>query len=88
MSGYADSSAPCNSCGTQEPAAKVRTCSHCPTLICLRCRANHEVVCEDNQKKKAKGIGPTIRNAVPEKPQAIVPRIDRDLAAVADLLTE
>lgn len=57
----------CNSCGSPH---EVRICQHCPTLICARCRTNHESVCEVNRKKKSLGLGPTVRqvNIVPEKP--------------------
>jgi len=56
----------CNSCGSPYEVLK---CSTCPTLICFRCRTNHESVCEFNQKKKSLGLGPTVRqvNIVPEK---------------------
>ena len=93
MRGYTDHPA-CNSCGTQEPAADVRTCSHCPTLICLRCRANHEFVCADNQKRKRRGLGPTVRTPLDEQiagvlniPPALSP-VDQGLAGVADLLND
>ena len=50
----------CNSCGKQDLPPEVSLCYYCPTLICSRCRAHHEPVCEDNQKKKRKGLGVTV----------------------------
>ena len=47
----------CNSCGSPKD---VRPCSHCPTLICDRCRLNHDSVCEQMQKRKSRGEGPTV----------------------------
>lgn len=48
----------CNSCGAFD---NVSTCSHCPTSLCNRCRHHHESTCEEIQKKKSRGLGPTIR---------------------------
>ena len=99
MQGFDDVSAPCNSCGTKDLAAEVRLCSHCPTLICLRCRTNHEAVCEDNQRKKRKGLGTTVHTlqdnqtvGLPAQNQVDFAKIttdadvDQGLAGVAELL--
>lgn len=72
----------CNSCGAYEDA---EMCSYCPTLVCNRCRRGHELVCEDIQKRKKRGEGPTIR--VPVSPEVVVSDVDRGLAGVADLLS-
>ena len=53
----------CNSCGG---FLNVQKCSHCPTLICDKCRVGHESVCAVNQQKRAQGLGPTIRNSKPD----------------------
>ena len=50
----------CNSCGAFD---NISACSFCPTLVCGRCKARHEFVCEDNQKRKKRGEGPTVRNS-------------------------
>jgi len=48
----------CQSCG----AFTDRQCLFCPSLICLKCKANHEPFCEEIQKRKRRGEGPTIAN--------------------------
>lgn len=67
MRGYIEHAPVCNSCGTNELSADVKSCKHCPTLICRRCRANHESVCENNQQRKRKGLGRTVRTAMDEQ---------------------
>lgn len=48
----------CNSCGAFDD---VEFCPHCKWMaVCKRCKTNHEMVCSDNQKKKARGQGPTV----------------------------
>ena len=49
----------CNSCGgTQD----IRSCRYCVIVaVCAKCILNHEVVCERVQKRKALGLGPTVR---------------------------
>ena len=49
---------PCNSCGSPKDPQK---CQHCITMLCARCRSFHEHVCEEMQRKKNLGLGPTIR---------------------------
>ena len=83
----------CNSCGKQDLPPEVSLCYYCPTLICSRCRAHHEPVCEDNQKKKRKGLGVTVRpliqvpSAHPVPDTAPPSDVDCGLAGVADLLS-
>jgi hypothetical protein len=76
----------CNSCGAFEG----EKCFHCPTLVCARCRKHHESICEENQKRIARGEGPTVRNfgrRVIQIPSAApVELVDAGLAGVADLL--
>ena len=48
----------CQSCGSFTD----RQCSFCSSLICLKCKANHEPFCEEIQKRKRRGEGPTIAN--------------------------
>ena len=48
----------CQSCGSFTN----RQCSFCSSLICLTCKANHEPFCEEIQKRKRRGEGPTIAN--------------------------
>ena len=48
----------CQSCGSFTD----RQCSFCSSLICLTCKANHEPFCEEIQKRKRRGEGPTIAN--------------------------
>ena len=52
----------CDGCGAFEEDGK--PCSHCPKLICNRCRAHHEEICEQNEKRKKRGLGPTVRSRV------------------------
>jgi|SRR5579864_4828883 len=49
----------CNICGSYE---SLLPCAHCKTVLCERCRRNYERVCEEMQKRKARGEGPTVRN--------------------------
>jgi hypothetical protein len=49
----------CQSCGSFET---VTPCAYCPTLICMSCARNHSSLCEELQKSKRRGEGPTIAN--------------------------
>ena len=49
----------CNNCGGFKD---VTDCQHCATRICTYCRLNHEPYCEELQKAKRRGEGPTIGN--------------------------
>jgi hypothetical protein len=51
-------SEPCNSCGAQQ---ETDPCTYCSTALCIRCKRNHEFVCEQAQRRKGLGLGPTIR---------------------------
>lgn len=54
----------CNSCGSFDD---IQYCPHCiHTPVCARCKANHEMVCSEMQKRKMRGEGPTIRANVPQ----------------------
>lgn len=54
----------CNNCGGFD---KLLPCSHCLTIICENCQMNHSGHCEELQKVKKRGEGPTIANAgIPE----------------------
>jgi hypothetical protein len=57
--------AQCNSCGG---FFGIEKCPTCNTLICERCRTNHENGCAQGQQMKALGLGPTIRTALPSEP--------------------
>ena len=49
----------CNSCGAN---GVVRICPYCGTTpICTSCRSNHEAVCQQVQRRRGLGLGPTIR---------------------------
>ena len=53
-------SAQCNNCGSFE---YVRLCPHCTqAAICTRCEGNHAPFCEELQKRKKRGQGPTVGN--------------------------
>lgn len=54
--------AQCNSCGGFFGIEKCQTCN---TLICERCRTNHEIGCGQAQNMKTLGLGPTVRTAIP-----------------------
>jgi len=71
----------CNTCGS---FADIVKCSYCPTMVCVRCKPNHERVCEEMQKRKARGEGPTVRNPGMTR----VEPADLGLAGVKDLLAE
>lgn len=49
----------CNGCGSFDEISK---CSFCPTLLCGRCSRRHSMLCEELQKRKKRGEGPTIAN--------------------------
>jgi hypothetical protein len=55
----------CNSCGAHDSAL---FCTYCGIPLCGRCRSNHEFVCEQAQKRKTRGLGPTIRVPQPVAP--------------------
>lgn len=57
----------CNTCGANFSTDTIDKCSFCPTLVCSRCRRHHEPFCEEIQKLKRRGQGPTIAN-VPVPP--------------------
>lgn len=52
----------CNLCGGHKDLIK---CSFCPTTICEICKRNHEPYCEEIQKRKKRGEGPTVANTHP-----------------------
>jgi len=54
----------CNTCGAHQD---IEQCAHCPTMICKRCKLNHGPLCEELQKRKKRGEGPTVAN-VPMPP--------------------
>lgn len=65
----------CNSCGGFHDINK---CPTCLTLICARCRTNHEQGCSQAADMKRKGQGPTV-HAAPEivvetsRPNSVAP---------------
>lgn len=82
----------CNTCGSLEDIQK---CQHCPTVICLRCQMRHEEFCEQLQKMKQRGQGPTVRQVLSKpEPSLVLPAsngvsdLDAGLAAVRELLSE
>lgn len=76
--------AQCNSCG----AFECEPCPYCPTAICRRCKAHHESICEENQKRIRRGEGPTVRRVVMISTAAPIEPVDEGLAAIKDLLSE
>jgi hypothetical protein len=77
----------CNSCGAYDD---VLFCPHCgTTAVCIRCAGNHKFVCEEIQKKKARGQGPTVIQHTYKSvlPDSVTP-IDASLGAIKDLLKE
>jgi hypothetical protein len=57
----------CNTCGANFSTDTIDKCSFCSTFVCSRCRRHHEPFCEEIQKLKKRGQGPTIAN-VPVPP--------------------
>ena len=49
----------CNICGSYE---ELLPCAHCTTVLCQNCQRNHSPLCEDIQKRKKRGEGPTVGN--------------------------
>ena len=75
----------CQGCGAFEST----TCAHCPSVLCARCKAGHEPVCEQIQKRKKLGLGPTVReNRVYIPTAAPLEPVDQGLKGIADLLSE
>jgi recombinational DNA repair protein (RecF pathway) len=75
----------CQSCGSFDD---LQLCDHCKiALVCLRCKGHHVMTCEENQKKKARGQGPTVRQIF-TKPAPIPDNVDQGIQAVNDLLKE
>src|ERR1700676_2683790 len=70
--------AQCDGCGGFDG---IQECARCFAPICTRCSYIHDQACERVQRKKALGLGPTVREinrdrspnvyvrAVPEKPR-------------------
>jgi len=76
----------CNSCGSYQDVA---ACAHCTATMCTRCIYHYSHVCEDNQKRKARGEGPTVRELrMPVRRPDVVSDVDQGLTAVRDLLAE
>ena len=83
----------CNSCGAFEG---LKECLHCHKVdLCARCRHHHQSVCEEVQKKKASGQGPTVlRPDIYSSPVVHIPSarpvsdVDQGLSAVSDLLRD
>jgi hypothetical protein len=81
----------CNGCGAFDDLRACEFCVKAPSLFCLRCKAPHERICEENQKRIKRGEGPTVRmtprQQMPPIPAAPNP-VDQGLQGVADLLNE
>ena len=76
----------CIGCGSYHD---LRQCIHCHGLLCPRCRMPHERVCEEVQKKKSRGLGPTVRQNLIQIPTAApIDPVDQGLAGIAELLHE
>jgi hypothetical protein len=78
----------CNSCGSFDES--IQKCQHCPTLICVRCRSQHERVCGEMRKRMARGEGPTIRG-LGQTQHMVIPAppldpVDQGLAGIKELL--
>lgn len=70
--------AQCNSCGGFFGIEKCQTCN---TLICERCRTNHEIGCGQAQNMKTLGLGPTVRTAIPAL-IPVEPSIERPIPVI------
>jgi hypothetical protein len=51
----------CQGCGGFD---KLDVCTHCTSVVCERCKPNHAPFCEELRKRKRRGEGPTIANAI------------------------
>lgn len=50
----------CNICGS---FTLTEPCLYCPAFVCQGCKRSHGPYCDDMQKLKHRGAGPTIANA-------------------------